>query len=108
MRLAMSRTVERRATRMHQMMQRLKVDVLTLVRLRNGDAYAEARSRCLRCEESCVCLLWLDKGGTNPGPDFCPNLEFFNACKIHALRVLSARHAPPRSNWRRAKARGRI
>ena len=73
------------------MMQRLKVDVLSLVRLRNGDAYAEARCRCLRCEDSCVCLLWLDEDGTPPGPDFCPNLEFFNACKIHALRVLSAR-----------------
>lgn len=105
---AMSRTVERRATRMHQMMQRLKVDILTLVRLRDGAAYEEARSRCLRCEESSVCLLWLDKGdGMNPGPDFCPNLEFFNACKIHALRLISVRRAPLRSCWRRAKARGR-
>ena len=94
---------------MHQMMQRLKVDVLTLVRLRNGDAYAEARSRCVRCEDSIVCLLWLDRGeGVNPGPDFCPNLEFFNACKIHALRLVSARRTAPRPCWRRAKARGRI
>ena len=108
MRLVMSRTVERRATRMHQMMQRLQVDVLTLVRLRNGEAYEEARSRCVRCDDSCVCLLWLDKGGANPGPDFCPNLEFFNACKIHALRLVSARRVPQRACWRKAKARGRI
>jgi hypothetical protein len=108
MRLAMSRTVERRATRMHQMMQRLQVDILTLVRLRDGEAYAEARSRCVRCEDGCVCLLWLDRGGPNDGPDFCPNLEFFNACKIHALRLVSARRAAPRSCWRKAKARGRI
>jgi len=108
MRWAKSKTVERRATRMHQMMERLRVDVLILVRLRNGDAYAEARSRCLRCENSCVCLLWLDKGGPNPRPDFCPNLEFFNACKIHALRSLLARRAAQRPCWRRAKARGRI
>ena len=72
MRWAKSKTVERRATRMHQMMERLRVDVLILVRLRNGDAYAEARSRCLRCEDSCVCLLWLDKGGPNPEAGFLP------------------------------------
>ena len=72
MRWAMSRTVERRATRMHQMMERLHVDVLALVRLRNGDAYAEARSRCLRCEDSSICLLWLDKGGPKCGAGFLP------------------------------------
>ena len=108
MRWATSRTEERRATRMHQMMERLHVDVLTLIRLRNGDAYTEARSRCLRCDDSCACLLWLDKGGPNPGPHFCPNLEFFNACNIHALRSLLARRGSSRSCWRRAKARGRI
>lgn len=104
----MSRTLERRATRMHQMMQRLQVDILTLVRLRNGEAYAEARSRCLRCNDSSACLLWLDKGGPTVGPDFCPNLEFFNACKIHALRAFAARRQPQRACWRKAKARGRI
>jgi len=94
MRWAMSRTVERRATRMHQMMERLSVDACTLVRLRNGDAYAEARSRCLQCVDGGTCLLWLDKGGPEALPDFCPNLEFFGACKIHALRSLAARHGP--------------
>ena len=80
MRWAISRTVERRATRMHQMMERLHVDVLALVRLRNGEAYAEARSKCLCCDDSSICLLWLDKGGPDAGPDFCPNFEFFGAC----------------------------
>jgi hypothetical protein len=97
MRLVIGRTEERRATRMHQMMERLHVDVLALIRLRNGDAYAEARSRCLRCDDSSICLLWLDKGGPNAGPDFCPNLEFFSACKIRALRSIAARRgARPR------------
>jgi len=79
MRWVIGRTEERRATRMHQMMARLHVDVLALIGLRNGDAYAEARSRCLRCDDSSLCLCWLDKCGPNAGPDFCPNLEFFSA-----------------------------
>jgi len=107
MRWVIGRTEERRATRMHQMMERLHVDVLALIRLRNGDAYAEARSRCLRCDDSSICLLWLDKGGPNAGPDFCPNLEFFSVCKIEALRSIAARRESPRPCWRRAKARGR-
>ena len=96
MRWVIGRTEERRATRMHQMMERLRVDVLALIRLRNGDAYAEARSRCLRCDDSSICLLWLDKGRLDPGPDFCPNLEFFSACNIHALLPVAARRTPPR------------
>jgi len=78
---AMRRTVERRATRMQQMMDRLHVDALAMVRLRNGDAYAEARSRCLLCTQSDECLRWLDKGGLSTWPDFCPNLELFNTCR---------------------------
>ncbi len=108
MRWAMRRTEERRATRMHQMMDRLHVDVLALLRLRNGDAYTEARSRCLQCEDSCICLHWLDKGVPKAGPDFCPNLEFFNACKMLSRRLLSMRRVPQRACWRKAKARGRI
>jgi uncharacterized protein DUF6455 len=109
MRWAIGTTEERRATRMHQMMKRLHVDVLALIRLRNGDAYAEARSRCLRCDDSSICLLWLDKGGPDAGPDFCPNLEFFRACNnVQAPQSIAARRAPPRLRWRRAKARGRI
>ena len=91
MRSVIGRTEERRATRMHQMMELLHVDVLALSRLRSGDAYADARSRCLRCDDSSICLLWLDKGGSpDAGPDFCPNLEFFSACDC------AARGARPR------------
>ncbi len=85
----MSRTVERRAIRMHQMMDRLQVDASTLIRLKNGEAYAEARWWCLRCEESCMCLYWLDKGAPAGPPDFCPNLEFFSACKMLSQRLLA-------------------
>ncbi len=92
---AMRKTVERRATRMHQMMDRLQVDARVLVCLRDGDAYTEARWRCLRCEESCMCLYWLDKGIPDVRPDFCPNLEFFNACKMLSERLSPVQSGPP-------------
>ena len=56
--------VERRAARMHEMMTRLRVDPGKLARLRRGDAYAEARARCLSCRMSETCLRWLDEPGT--------------------------------------------
>ncbi len=93
MQATMSRSAERRATRMHQMMRRLDVDALTLIRLRSGEAYAEARSRCFRCEDSSLCLLWLDTGRPDAAPEFCPNLEFFNACKSLSQRSFGAARA---------------
>jgi hypothetical protein len=74
--------VERRAVRMHEMMQRLDVDPARLARLRRGDAYAEAHARCLSCRASETCLRWLD--GREEGdrrPQFCPNLALFEDCK---------------------------
>jgi len=59
----MHRRVERRAIRMHEMLDRLDVDPVALVRLRNGDAYAGARSLCLSCGTSDKCLRWLDGYG---------------------------------------------
>ena len=82
---AMRRSVERQAIRMHQMMNRLHVDALALVRLRNGAAYAQARSRCLQCEDVGACLHWLDKGGPIARPDFCPNLALFDVYKTASL-----------------------
>jgi hypothetical protein len=74
----MHRRVERRAVRMHEMMQRLKVDPATLARLRRGNAYAEARARCLSCRASEACLRWLDAPSSGGGrPEFCPNLTLF-------------------------------
>jgi len=78
----MHRRVERQAIRMHEMMDRLDVDPVALVRLRRGDAYARARSLCLFCGTSDKCLRWLD-GNDRPdrSPDFCPNLRVFEACQ---------------------------
>ena len=70
--------VERRAVRMHQMMDRLDVDSCALARLQNGEVYMEARARCLACVASGACLRWLDGYRLEgAGPDFCPNLLTF-------------------------------
>jgi hypothetical protein len=74
--------VERRALRMHEMMQRLEVDPAKLARLRGGDAYAEARTACLSCRASDRCLFWQDDPAqAGKGPAFCPNLALFEACR---------------------------
>jgi hypothetical protein len=82
MRSLMARRVERQARRMHDMMRRLDVDAAALARLGQGDAYLQARSRCLSCGTSDKCLRWLDQAPL-PGsrPSFCPNLSLFDACK---------------------------
>jgi hypothetical protein len=74
--------VERRALRLHAMMRCLDVDPLKLARLRGGDAYAQARAKCLGCAASEKCLLWLDNPGpADRRPEFCPNLALFERCR---------------------------
>lgn len=86
--------VERRARRMHEMADRLEVDRRALARLRNGAAYAEARSRCLFCGTSDTCLRWLDDTGCmGKRPTFCPNLQLFEACKL--ATPAGGRDGPP-------------
>lgn len=78
----MFQQVERQAVRMHDMMRRLDVDAAKFVRLENGDAYAQARKRCLTCGTCDLCLRWLDGHGRQGRlPEFCPNLRTFQACK---------------------------
>jgi Family of unknown function (DUF6455) len=78
MRWWMTRRVERQATRMHEMMDRLNVDAAALVRARQGQDYAEARAHCITCGTSDKCLRWLDKHPASGGePAFCPNLRLF-------------------------------
>lgn len=74
----MTRRVERQATRMHEMMERLDVDGAALARSGKGDAYMQARTRCLTCGTSDKCLRWLEREQTPArSPDFCPNLSTF-------------------------------
>ena len=70
-----TRQVEHRARRLKQMIERLDVDVLRLVRLRQGDTYCEARKLCIECRNGAKCLAWLETLPTHgESPDFCPNL----------------------------------
>jgi hypothetical protein len=82
----MTRRVERRATRMREMMERLDVDAAALARAQRGDAYAQARTRCLTCGTSEQCLRWLDGGGSprERAPDFCLNLRVFERFRRQA------------------------
>ena len=76
------RDVERRARRLHDMMERLDVDGAALARLRDGEVYAEARASCLSCTTCQECLRWLDDpANAGSRPSFCPNLPLFEACK---------------------------
>ena len=75
------RRVERQARRLHEVMERLDVDPGALVRLRHGEAYAEARTRCLFCGTGGKCLRYLDGPRPANRPEFCPNLSIFEACK---------------------------
>lgn len=79
----MVRHVERQAIRMHEMMDRLDVDPVKLARTAGGDAYAEARTRCLHCTDARACLDWLeaDAGASCAEPEFCPNLALFRTCR---------------------------
>lgn len=78
----LSRLVERRARRMQDMMQRLDVDAAKLVRRDAGQAYAEARARCLGCDTARECLFWLStETGLGVAPDFCANSELFETCR---------------------------
>jgi hypothetical protein len=74
--------VERRARRMHEVMDALQVDRSVLARMDGGASYAKAQRRCLFCGTSDKCLRWLDQA-RKPGskPAFCPNLGLFEACR---------------------------
>lgn len=75
------RQVERQASRMHEMMERLDVDAVKLVRRDQGEAYAKARTRCLNCGETEKCLRWLSAFEEFiERPEFCPNLDVFKSC----------------------------
>lgn len=82
MKWPMCHQVERQASRMHEMMERLDVDPGKLARLQGGEAYAQARLTCLRCPHTRECLSWLEsESRAAERPVFCQNLALFEACK---------------------------
>ena len=77
----MLQQVEGRAVRTQQMMERLEVDSLQLVRLERGKTYCRVHEICLQCRVADVCREWLQsKDNKTERPDFCPNLELFLSC----------------------------
>jgi hypothetical protein len=90
----MHRRVERQAIRMHEMLDRLDVDPVALVRLQNGDAYAGARSLCLFCGASDKCLRWLDGYGRQDRISV-PTCEFSKpAREVRPISLRPGRAAP--------------
>jgi hypothetical protein len=76
----MYRRIEKQARRMREMMARLRVDPVALARSRNGNAFAEARNRCVACRTIEECARYLHKPeGTAGDPDFCPNHQLFQS-----------------------------
>ena len=74
--------VERRARRMNDMIKALDVDEIALMRRNRGEAYAQARTKCLNCVCPGECLAWLDAGGEKrEAPWYCPNRDVFANCR---------------------------
>jgi hypothetical protein len=84
--LPMSRRVEVQAVHLHEVMERLAIDPVAMARQDGGNAYAEARRRCLFCPVSHHCRQWLDISKADRDcPEFCPNLPLFEACRESSL-----------------------
>ena len=95
--------VLRRQELMDSVMQKSGVDVLTAIRADNGQAFFEARTKCRVCPHERDCRnWWLESCETlRLPPNFCPNANFFRACKRenHPLR-----RDPPRRDQVLARA----
>jgi hypothetical protein len=82
-RWAMFNQVRRRHAFMDRMMSRLGIDMLTAVRIDQGRAFVDARTKCRNCEHEAECRAWLESPETRPLlPGFCPNAGFFHRCGL--------------------------
>ena len=61
---------------MGEMMQRVMVEPGTAAGEARGIAFGAACRRCLLCLNAEECRRWLDEGGSNVAPAFCPNASF--------------------------------
>jgi hypothetical protein len=64
-----------------EVMQRVAVDPGSAAREGRGIAFAAASRRCLVCRNSEECRRWLDQGGADGAPGFCPNASFFDRAR---------------------------
>jgi hypothetical protein len=85
--------VRRRQELMDHMVQSLGVDVLTAIRVGDGQAFVEARARCRNCLHESECRNWLVSPETLPfPPNFCPNANFFRSCGLLGVYGLWREH----------------
>lgn len=79
--------VERQSRRLDEMIERLEINPASAARRSGGLALAQARSRCLMCTEPHLCRFWLDQAGGLPAtPEFCPNADFLESCRLAFAR----------------------
>lgn len=83
--------VMQHAALMDRMMDRSGVEPLAAVRLDQGSAWYEARTRCIECAHGVECQRWLDppEVGDRGVPEFCVNANFFDRVRLQqaALRA---------------------
>jgi hypothetical protein len=78
----MTRHVERRASRLNEMIERINVNPLELARLDQGQAYIEAFKICIECHHAPSCLRWLEsEPQSGEKADFCPNYPLLDSVK---------------------------
>jgi hypothetical protein len=77
----MARRVEQQARLMGEVMERIAVDPGAAAREGRGIAFAAASRRCLLCRNSDDCRRWLDQGGADAAPAFCPNAAYFEKAR---------------------------
>ena len=73
--------VFRQAEQMDRMMERVGARPEVAVRIDQGMAWYDARTKCIDCLAEQECRRWLQSTcATATSPDFCPNACFFRQC----------------------------
>lgn len=74
----MTRWVERQAGLFGRMMERVGADPGAAARDQFEGGFAAACRRCLACPSATDCQRWLEGGGADAAPSFCPNAAFLD------------------------------
>ncbi len=73
------------------MMERMGANPGVAVRIDKGNAWYEARTKCVSCWHEYECRNWLEGSEVLQGPtDFCPNVAFFQRCARTSAHAQSA------------------